>query len=320
MVDEKVRVSIGLPVFNGEKYLRQAIDSILAQSYQDFELIISDNASTDKTSQICDTYAVRDKRVKYYRNKTNLGAARNYNNTFRFSSGIYFKWAAHDDILAPDYLQECVKVLDADQSIVLCHSKVGCIDENGAVVGNYDNRTLYNISSGKPHERFADMLSLRNPCWTIHALMRARFLRKTPLHGGYIDADRNLLAELSLLGRMYEIKEHLNFRRDHPGAYTRTYYSKNMVRDYRTQLTWFTGRKVKRLIVLPHWKNFLEFINSVNRVPLKLSEKLLCYREITMWLFREKGLQRMEWDFENELQLWRIKLHYNQKKNTAKHN
>ena len=318
MVKEKVRVSIGLPVFNGEKYLRQAIDSILIQSYQDFELIISDNASTDKTSEICSAYAAQDKRIKYYRNKINLGAARNYNNTFRFSSGVYFKWAAHDDILAPDYLKKCVEVLDTDPSIVLCHSKVGCIDENGVVIGNYDNRTLYNISSWKPHERFADMLSLRNPCWSIHAVMRASSLEKTPLHGNYIDADRNLLVEISLLGRMYEIKEHLNFRRDHPGAYTRTYYSKNMIRDYRTQLTWFTGRRIRRLIVLPHWKNLLEFINSVNRVPLKWSERVFCYREIARWLLREKGLRRMEWDFENELQLWRIKLHYGHTRNLAK--
>jgi hypothetical protein len=107
---------------------------------------------------------------------------------------------------------------------------------------------------------------------------------------------------------MYEIPKHLFFRRDHPQAYTHVYYSKKGLPDYRNQLVWWTGHKTKKLIVLPHVKNFLEFFNSVNRVPLKLSERLLCYREICRWLLNEEGLQMMKWDFENEFQIWRTRL------------
>jgi glycosyltransferase involved in cell wall biosynthesis len=317
MVNKKPRLSIGLPVFNGEKYLRHAIDSILSQTYTDFELILSDNASTDKTEEICREYAQMDTRIRYYRNKSNLGGPANYNLAFKLSLGEYFKWAAYDDLLTSEYLEKCVDVLDDDPSVVLCHSRVGCIDENGVLIGNYDNRTLHRIDSFKPHERFADLISLRNTCWAIHAVMRSSSLSKTPLHGDYIDADRNLLAELGLRGRFYEIPEHLFLRRDHPQAYTSIYYSERKVCDYRTQLFWWTGRKKKMLLVLPHWKNCLEYFVSINRVPLNLSERLLCYREIYRWLIRENGLQLMKWDLVNELNLWRIKLHYGQSKKGA---
>lgn len=310
MICNKPNLSVGLPVFNGEKYLRQALDSILNQTYKPFELIISDNASTDKTQKICQEYAGMDDRIKYFRNKSNIGAPGNYNLTFRLSRGKYFKWTAYDDLLAPEYLEKCVKVLDTDSSVVLCHSLVGCIDENGILVGDYDSRTLHRISSAKPHERFRDLISPKNTCWAIHAVMRSSSLRKTHLHGDYLDADRNLLAELGLMGRFYEIPEHLFFRRDHPQAYTRVYYSKQGVCNYRAQLFWWTGRKETRVLVLPHWKNFLEYFISINRVRLKLYERLLCYREIGRWLLRENGLKLMKWDLLNEYKLWRIKLQY----------
>ena len=307
-------LSIGIPVFNGERYLRQALDSLLNQTYQDFELIISDNASTDKTSQICLEYAKRDSRIAYHRNRRNVGGPRNYNRVFELSSGKYFKWTAYDDFLAPDYLEKCVRILENDSSIILCHSLVNRIDENGIIVGNYDGRTLPNISSWKTHERFSDLITLRNTCWAIHGVMRACYLKRTPLHGTYIDADRNLLAELGLMGRFFEIPEHLFFRRDHPQAYTHLFYSKNRVCDYRTQLVWWTGSRKRRILVLPHWKNCMEYFISINRVPLDLHERLLCYREISRWVLRERGLELMKWDLVNEYELWRMKLHYGQKR------
>jgi glycosyltransferase involved in cell wall biosynthesis len=215
-------VSIGLPVYNGEKYIGEALGSILAQTYQNFELIISDNASTDKTEQICRAYATRDSRIRFYRNRRNLGAYKNFNRVFELSSSEYFKWAAYDDLLAPEFLQKCVSVLEKDPCIVLCHSKTVRIDEHGKLVGSYEHKMR--IDSWKPHERFGDLIGIHNPCWPIFGVMRARVLRMTPLFGNYIATDRNLLAEISLVGRMYEIPEYLFFRRDHTDAYTHTYY------------------------------------------------------------------------------------------------
>lgn len=307
----KHHLSIGLPVFNGEKYLREALSSIITQTYEDFELIICDNASTDSTPKICREFSKKDHRIKYYQNKRNFGGPVNHNLTFRLSSGDYFKWAAYDDILTPEYLQRCVEILDNDPSVVLCHSKVGRIDETGTLVGNYDKWTLKNISSWKPHERFADMLNPTNTCWAIHGIMRRSSLKqKTNLHGDYIGSDRNLLAELALLGRVFEVSDHLILRRDHPQTYTHKYYSKAGFRDYRTQLVWWKGEKNRRLLVLPNWKNCLEYFNSIDRVPLKWSEKLLCYREIGRWLLRARGLRLLKWDLANEFQFWRTRLLY----------
>jgi hypothetical protein len=235
---------------------------------------------------------------------------RNYNISFTLSSGVYFKWAAHDDILDPEYLRKCVDILDNNKSILCCHSKVGRIDENGITVGNYDERTLRDIDSFQPHKRFADMLSQRNTCWTVFGVIRTSSLKKTPLLGNYIGADRNLLAELALMGRIYEIPEHLMYRRDHPKSFTHIYYSRNCVRNYRKQMAWFTTEKRRTPVILPNWKNFIEYFKSVHRVPLALHEKLLCYQEIGRWLTIDKGYQLLKWDITNELELWRIKLHY----------
>jgi len=296
------RVSIGLPVFNGEKYLRQALDSILAQTYQDFELIISDNASTDRTQQICNDYINKDDRIRYYRNRQNLGAPRNFNRVFELSSSEYFKWAAYDDLIAPDYIQKCVRVLDNDPSIVLCHSKTNRINEQGKLIGNYDNRTLRRVSSWKPHERFGDLISIHNPCWSIFGVMRANSLRKTPLHGSYIGADRNLLAEIGLLGRIYEIPEYLLFRRDHDQAYTQRFCEQGFainIAEYSEQLAWWAK---DNWTYFPNWKNMFEFFRSIRRVQLKRTERLLCYNEILRWLIVE-GWRFLENDVESLLMI-----------------
>lgn len=281
---EKPRLSIGLPVFNGEKYLEKALDSILNQTYRNFELIISDNASTDNTPNICRAYATKDVRIKYYRNKRNLGASLNFNRVFNVSSGEYFKWAAHDDILSPEYLSKCISILDQDPSIVLCHSKTNKINENGEIVGSYDAReSSIRIDSKKAHERFSDMIKIGNPCWWIFGVARASVLRLTPLMGNYVHSDRNLLAEVSLFGRIYEIPEHLFFRRDHPQAYTRSYIDSEHV-NYKKQLTWWSNTDQ---INYGNFKNFLEYLKSLRRLPLNWKLRMFCYAEIGKWLIRE---------------------------------
>ena len=306
MSNNKPYLSIGLPVFNGEKYIRQAIDSVLTQTHQNFELIISDNASTDKTKEICCKYAKKDNRIKYYRSRRNRGAAWNWNRVFILSTGEYFKWVAHDDNMASNFLEKCIKVLDQDQSIILCHSKNAIINENGELVGKYDIGTF--IDSKKPHERFNQILKKTGIPWLIFGVFRRDALSKTPIFQGFIGSDWNLLAEVSLLGRIFEIQEYLFLRRDHKESYTDSHYSKPIeVHDYRTETCWWTGNKKRPLIVLPHWKNCLEFVKSVNRVSLDWYTRLLCYREFTSWFLKE-GRGLLKWDLSNEFQIWRTKL------------
>lgn len=124
-----IRVSIGMPVYNGENFIEAALRSILAQTCREFELVVSDNASTDRTEDICRAYASLYPRIRYYRGDHNIGPARNANRTFLLSSGPYFKLAAHDDVLAPDFIEKCAGVLDRDPGVVLAYPLTMWIDE-----------------------------------------------------------------------------------------------------------------------------------------------------------------------------------------------
>ena len=270
------RVSIGLPVFNGEKYLSAAIDSILAQTFPDFELIISDNASTDGTEDICRAYAAKDGRIRCYRNENNLGASRNFSRVFELSSGDYFKWAAHDDVIAPDFLLKCVEVLDQDPTVILCHSKVTVIDEFGNDVQDFDI-TLDKIDSPKPHERFTDLILTDRWCFEVFGLTRSSVLGMTPLIAGYVASDRILRAELGLRGRLHEIPESLFFSRDHPDRSVRALPAHHL------RAEWFDPSRAAKA-VFPHWRILLEYFNCVRRVPLTTYERTRCYLSLVRWL------------------------------------
>jgi len=275
MRDHKPRVSIGLPVFNGENYLEKALDSILAQTYSDFELIISDNASTDRTAEICRAYAAKDERIRYFRNETNLGAAKNFNRVFELSSGEYFKWAAHDDLCTPGYLERCVEILDREPDVVLCYPKTSIIDQNGEFVKNYFDG--FNLRSPKPHERFQDFFHAPGLCNPIFGLIRASALKRTPLIGSYTASDRVLLGELALLGQFYEVPEYLFFRRNH----TQTSVRANP--DLVERIAWFDPTK-RGQIQLPRWRWFFEYLLAIKRVRLGWYEKLLCYVQMGKWV------------------------------------
>jgi len=275
------RVSIGMPVYNGEKFLEQAIDSILAQTFADFELIISDNASTDATEKICQEYANRDPRIRYYRNETNLGAARNYNRTFELSTGEYFKWAAHDDLLAPTFLERCVEVLDNQPSVVLCYTCEICIDETGNHLQKRSN--LIDFRLPKPHERFKQYHDSWQKQGFIHAnhcfgLIRANALKKTPLIENYVWSELVLGGELLLLGEFSEIPEYLFFFRCH----SQTSRATKGRSGFNELAVWFDPNNQGK-IVLPQWKIFFQYLSSIKRVPMNWSEKVSCYAQMGRW-------------------------------------
>lgn len=278
------RVSIGLAVFNGENYLKETLESILNQTYRDFELIIIDNASFDQTPQICRDYAEKDKRIKYYRNKVNLGAVKSHNMAFELALGLFFKWAAHDDVLAPDYLLKCVSVLDSDPSIVVCHSKTGIINEESKNIGVYSYAVRTN--SMKPHERYGDLIVERlQPSWVlIFGVIRSDVLRMTSLMGNYIGSDFNLLVELSLIGRIYEIPEILFYRRSHPSAYgNRAKKGSKNPFTYPEKNAWWTQNNV---FSFHRWTILNEYFKAVKKSPLVFYEKLLCYSKIFKWIWK----------------------------------
>lgn len=139
MADNKPLVSIGMPVYNGERFIRQALDSLLAQDYANFELIISDNASADRTQDICEGYAKSDPRIRYYRNEENIGPLNNFKKVFKVAQGQYFMWAAHDDMWHPSYVRELVKLLSDNPSAVVAMSDGEIISEQGSFVSTFSS-------------------------------------------------------------------------------------------------------------------------------------------------------------------------------------
>lgn len=271
-------LSIGMPVYNGDRFIVEALESILSQTFENFDLIISDNGSTDKTEEICRAYSHQDPRIRYYRNLKNLGAAWNYNHVFSLSSSPYFKWAAHDDVLAHDYLEKCVTVLDQHPEIILCFSKTSRINENSQIDGVYDDIEM-RVASALRVDRFHDLVLFEHYCTPVFGLFRSYELRKTKCIGPYVGSDRILLAELSLMGPFYRVPEYLFFRRDHPQASVRAFKP-------HQRLGWFDPN-MSGNIVLPNWRKGFEFFRAASRAQITSNERLQCYKIILFW-FRKK--------------------------------
>jgi glycosyltransferase involved in cell wall biosynthesis len=275
IMDKKTpKISIGIPVYNGDNYLEEAIQSLLAQTYRDFEVIITDNASTDRTQEICRKYEKTDQRIRYYRSETNVGCTANFNLVFKYAQGKYFKWAPHDDLYAPTFLEKLVEVLEQNPDVVLSYSRTSIIDAEGKIVKNYDVKLR--SDAPEPHIRFHDLL-VNYMVYEIYGLIRTDSLKQTPLFGGFGHEDGILLAHLGLLGRFYEVPEYLYLNREHPQK------SWNFYKNYRTYTAWLAPEKAGK-ILLPRWRMGYEFVKAVASVKLGFRESCLCYIQMGYWL------------------------------------
>lgn len=215
MVHGAPRVSIGMPVYNGENFIRKAIDSILAQTYEDFELIICDNASTDGTSDLCARYAEQDKRIRYVHNDENIGLIANFNRTFTLSRGEYFRWVGCDDWWSPEYVARCVEALDADRGAVLVTTYQAHYDDDGP--RHYHEYTGPRVDCRSAQRRFRRMVRFfhMSRCYLdpIYSMMRRSSLMETGLLRPMLGTDLVLAAELSLIGRFCHVPDCLASRR-----------------------------------------------------------------------------------------------------------
>jgi len=264
MSNYNLQVSIGLCVYNGEKFLEETLNSLLNQTYRGFELIISDNASTDQTPAICQVYAARDHRIRYYRNTKNLGLALNYNQAFRLSKGEYFKWATADDSCEPDYLLHCVETLDSDPTVVLTYSKSRFIDGGGRTVDVTD--AGWDLRSEAAADRMRYVIDAGHWVNAILGLIRASALAKTRLIRSYPGGDYALLGELSLMGKFLEIPEYLFLRRLHPGA------SSHNAADLQWMVEYYMAKSGH--VCMPVWDRYLDHFATILRSKLSLGQKL----------------------------------------------
>ncbi len=268
------RISIGLPVRNGSRYLEAAVQSILGQTCEDFELIIRDNASTDDSVDIARSLAQSDDRIRFESSAANEGAAANFNAVFRLARGEYFKWTAHDDLLRPTFVEACLDYLDANPQAVLCHAQTERIDEEGNVTGHYGDEL--ELVQSDPCRRFGEFIHSRHACFSIFGLIRTRTLARTPLIGAWLGSDRNLLAELALIGKLRLLEETLYQRRDHPDASIRKHTGE------RERLTWFDPRPAPDALT-PTIKRVREYEASIHRVALSERDRACCLGKLAAW-------------------------------------
>ncbi|SUS07691.1 putative Glycosyltransferase involved in cell wall bisynthesis [uncultured Defluviicoccus sp.] len=274
------RVAVGLPVYNGENYLRIAIESVLAQTYRDFELIICDNVSTDSTPAICAAYAERDSRVRYHRNPRNLGAAPNFNMTFKLISPSveYFRWISHDDTMSPDSLEKSVRALDAHPERVLCTSLIGMIDADGTQTSVYDSGLHAARNSDQPSERFFDTALRKHNNYDTYGLIRRSALENSLMMPSYYAGEKTTLVELSVRGKFFHIPEVLFSVREHAQRATSAI----------SRLNWLSNEdtSASRWLQIGTLMMFLDYCRIVNRHVQAPAERLRCYRMLVQWWFR----------------------------------
>lgn len=304
-------VSIGLPVYNGEKFLRQAIESILTQTYADFELIIGDNASTDGTEEICRGFAAQDARVRYQRNETNIGGANNANMTVGMARGRYFLYFADDDILDPTYIESCLRVLQERPDIFLCYSQLIDIDDAGQQL----RITRHELGlSADAYQRFVSLIQRGHYCEAIYGLMHLDILRQTRLEQNYSHSDRTLLCELALRGRFYQIQTPLFHKRLH---------QRNIFLDHYSRMAWFDPANVGK-IVFPSWVQFLDFMVTIHRTNASFVDKLRCYLYMLgpyMWAYAPRMIKDVVFAAYMSLKspAWRVNF-YQQRDNWSTQN
>jgi len=267
MEGRKPLVSIGMPVYNGAEYLRLALDSLLAQDYENFELIISDNHSTDSTQGICLDYMAKDKRIQYYRNRSNIGAVNNFNKVFELSHGDYFMWHAHDDYREPNYISSCLKMMEKNQNVILCCT-YALLDENGGQRQLQENFSTIGMS---PNRRFRKIL-WNNSCAGIYGLMRSHILRKTGLFRNVFGPDNLLLAELSLMGEFFQLPSTLfkmNVRSGNIVRKVKAVFEAILPNDPQASFFAFTK------LAIAHW-------NLIQNSLLKREEKNIAFLDIIL--------------------------------------
>ena len=278
-------VSIGLPVYNGENFLSEAIESVLAQTYRNLEVIICDNASTDRTEAICEKYATQDARINYHRNTTNLGAGANYDKCFHLSNGEFFKWIAHDDTIAPTFVEKTLLELKSNSSAIACVTGVMKIDETGESIGNWNFEKL-NLMSNFPSARFHSFLFHRPKNTDFFGLYRSCILRDSVLHGNYNHADNIFLAEMALRGKTIRIDGILFFNRIHSLQYSRSVMLSTSSNEIAN---WWAGKNSETqnhsTPTVTLWRNYLKRVNG-NLSPSP--ELVRCYLSLFAWLFQRK--------------------------------
>lgn len=286
-------VSIGIPIYNGEYFLISCLESILGQTHNNIEVIISDNASTDQTEAICKRYAERHRCIQYSRRDKNYGAAANFNYVFEKCRGKYFKWAAHDDLLAPTYVEQCVAALEANPDAVGAQSQTVLIDEAGERLQPAGSSDGFVDRAGRcwpeplddpslaetrdPVARFRGIIETFKLDTSVFGVYRREVMARTALQLPFWGADKVLIAELCLHGTMQLVREELFFRRCHSAQ-----ASALPMRDRSAWLD--TGRRY--VLFRTQAEALTSYIAAIARSNLNWSQKAECLAIVLKQVFK----------------------------------
>jgi glycosyltransferase involved in cell wall biosynthesis len=271
-------VTIGVPVYNGERFLAQCLDSLLAQEFRDFVLLISDNASTDSTEKICQSYVKADSRVRYNRNSTNIGLYGNFNLLLGLARTRYVKLATADDFWAPTMLGDCVASMERDPSCVLCYPKAVLVAEDGSEFRRYDHSL--HLMEDDPAVRFRRVLTEIGLVNQLVGVIRTDVLQSTLPLMNHTLADRVFVAELSLYGKIMELPKYQYFRRFHQESTSWDRKSESH------QIRRLFSSRTRRMRLMT-WKYHWGLVRRLLRSPLDSGRKL----ELLRFLGR-----RIAWD------------------------
>lgn len=224
--ENDLRVSIGMPVYNAESSIRTAIDSLLSQTFTDFELIISDNASTDSTPIICEDYMREDNRVRFFRQKNNMGATGNFMFVLEQAKYKYFMWAAADDVWNPHFIEKNVRVLELNKNVVGSASNVEFFGRQIVKSNPNANLTLYrdfikNMPISVPYEKKAAYFLRYSLGMNMYSIFRTDKLKKCVVYQSHPGSDLTIILNILKYGDLHVIDEVL-MRRSAKGTTSRT--------------------------------------------------------------------------------------------------
>lgn len=274
------RVSIGMPVYNAERFLEETLRSVLIQTYSDFSLYISDNASTDRTSEICLDYAIKDERIVYIQNPKNVGAAANYTCCFIPAKTEYFRWQNADDTIEPGLIEECLAAIEPNPDAVLAYGKSRFIDGDGKFLQNYDDNL--HLMDEKPSDRFIKCKEQLGFQHLMYGLIRRDSLAKTALIAPYMASDMTLICELSLYGKFIEVPNILFNRRMHEESCSWDKEDKEKQKNH-----WDPS---KSQLIFQNWIGIYEHFKAVTRAPIPFSEKRKLYQFLMKYTYWNKEI------------------------------
>jgi glycosyltransferase involved in cell wall biosynthesis len=256
------RVTVGLPVYNGARFVEGALRSILSQTVTDLELIVSDNASTDDTREICERYASKDARIRYFRQSRNIGAPRNWNFVFEQARGTYFKWNSANDECSPETLERCAAALDADPTLVLVQGRTCLVDEDTGSGEPYaEDMALMQEQALERVLVVCRQLPLRLNNGQAGGVIRASALKRTRLDRPFENGDILLMAELAMLGKFLVLPEVLLYRRMGSTTFSSTFSAEARKELYERSVL---GHRVP-------WH--LDFFRTMALAPLPIADK-----------------------------------------------